>query len=254
MEVMKPVFERLRARAGTPAKDFNLDEAIAKIKQQREEAEKKQFAVFERQFKNHALKNALGGSCIQPIHQNCRLSNYNIYVPDQQDVLNFAKVYAAEFFNGNVNPCFVFSGTVGTGKNHLAAAICFSIMEHGGLAKMTTVTELHQQLRSRCFGPNVLMTEDKFMEHLSKIDLLIIDEVGLQTNSNSQKIFIDQIINDRTNQRLPTGIITNLDFDGLTHVLGDRIMDRLQMNNGVWKNFGWQSYRTLDLDSYGFDG
>lgn len=251
--MMKSVFERLRERAGTPSKDFDVADAIAQMEKRRQQAEAQQLGIFERQFKSHALKNALGGSCIKPIHEGCRLHSYRVYSPAQREVLNFSKVYASEFFNGEVNPCFVFSGSVGTGKNHLAAAICLHIMENGGLAKMTTVTELHQHLRSRCFGPNAVMSEDEFMENLAKIDLLVIDEVGLQTNSNSQKVFIDQIINDRTNQRLPTGIITNLGYDGLNHVLGERIMDRLQMNNGAWKSFDWPSYRTLDFDKTKFE-
>lgn len=41
----------------------------------------------------------------------------------------------------------------------------------------------------------------------------------------------------------PVGILTNLKYESLTDTLGARILDRLQMDGGMWVNFDWDSYR-----------
>jgi len=38
-------------------------------------------------------------------------------------------------------------------------------------------------------------------------------------------------------------VLTNLNHPQLTAVLGERVMDRLQMDGGIWVNFNWASYR-----------
>ncbi len=41
----------------------------------------------------------------------------------------------------------------------------------------------------------------------------------------------------------PVGILTNPNYESLTDTLGARILDRLQMDGGMWVNFDWDSYR-----------
>ena len=41
----------------------------------------------------------------------------------------------------------------------------------------------------------------------------------------------------------PVGILTNLNHGELVTTLGARVMDRLQMDGGIWVNFDWESYR-----------
>ena len=41
----------------------------------------------------------------------------------------------------------------------------------------------------------------------------------------------------------PVGVLTNLNYDELSKVLGERVMDRLTMDDGIWVNFAWGSYR-----------
>lgn len=37
--------------------------------------------------------------------------------------------------------------------------------------------------------------------------------------------------------------LTNLNYESLKETLGMRILDRLQMDGGMWVNFEWDSYR-----------
>ncbi|PSW24542.1 DNA replication protein DnaC [Photobacterium swingsii] len=242
------IFTKILKRAGDTS-EVSVSKAIENHKRFREDAESRQLEHFSRQFKEHAIKNALSGSSIPPIHQHCRFDNYEIYDNNQVNALAFAKSYAERIGKDSYQPSFIFSGTCGTGKNHLSAAICLSVINNGGMAKMITLNELHQQFRSRCFGESPTMKETIFMENLAKLDLLVIDEVGLQSNSPAQKIFIDQVINDRANKALPTGMITNLDFEGFTRSVSARVLDRMQAYGGAWINFEWESYRTRKVNN-----
>ncbi|WP_223811746.1 MULTISPECIES: hypothetical protein [Pantoea] len=42
----------------------------------------------------------------------------------------------------------------------------------------------------------------------------------------------------------PVGILTNLNHASLTQLLGERVMDRLKMNDSTWVNFTWGSFRS----------
>ena len=39
----------------------------------------------------------------------------------------------------------------------------------------------------------------------------------------------------------PVGVPINLNYDELSKVLGERVMDRLTMDDGIWVNFAWGS-------------
>ncbi|HAZ75619.1 MAG TPA: DNA replication protein DnaC, partial [Enterobacteriaceae bacterium] len=54
---------------------------------------------------------------------------------------------------------------------------------------------------------------------------------------------INQVIDRRLSAMRPVGILTNLNHGELVTTLGARVMDRLQMDGGIWVNFGWASYR-----------
>lgn len=41
----------------------------------------------------------------------------------------------------------------------------------------------------------------------------------------------------------PVGVLTNLNHAELSETLGERVIDRLRMDNGLWVIFDWESYR-----------
>ncbi|MCV4933178.1 ATP-binding protein, partial [Escherichia coli] len=74
----------------------------------------------------------------------------------------------------------VMTGNCGTGKNHLAVAMAKSIIR-GHLAKVeiTDVMRLTRAVKST-WRHNAEMTEEDVIERFASLDLLIIDEVGVQ--------------------------------------------------------------------------
>ncbi|RDT47051.1 DNA replication protein DnaC, partial [Enterobacter roggenkampii] len=75
---------------------------------------------------------------------------------------------------------------------------------------------------------------------LCKVDLLVLDEVGIQRDSRGEKVLLNQIIDRRLAAMRPVGVLTNLNYDALVETLGARVIDRLRMDNGIWVNFDWE--------------
>ncbi|WJT09243.1 ATP-binding protein [Vibrio harveyi] len=238
------LLERIAKRSGHKIQLPTPEEAKAHLAKIGAEANAEQYDRFSKQQRDYARNKALGGSFLPVRYQECTFDNYEIYAEGQVQALNFARTWTRDFIDDQAPTSFVFSGTTGTGKNHLAAAMCMEIIENGGLAKLITVNELDQLRRSRCFGPKADLTEIDFLAPFVNVDLLILDEVGLSTNSLSQKVFVDHLVNDRANKDKPTGLISNLQGSELSQHLGERIVDRIATAGGHWITFNWKSNRT----------
>ncbi len=234
------VFDRIKQRVGNQ-EDFDANQAKADIKRWREEDEAKQYDHFKKQISECQSAQAIGRSGILPMHQNCSVTNYVATTAEQHNALQFATKYIADFDNNNGGG-FIFSGKPGTGKNHLAAAICNALMAHNKTCLVITITELSQKLRN-CYQKDSETTEDKFIQTMINYDLLVLDEIGLQRNSESEKLALNQIIDQRICRFKPTGMLTNLSSNQINECLGVRIMDRMRSFGGKWVSFNWESFR-----------
>ncbi|MES3389863.1 ATP-binding protein [Enterobacter hormaechei] len=180
----------------------------------------------------------LGRSGIQELHRNCTFANYQVHEDGQRKAFTMAKSYAQNFGTGFSS--FIFSGSPGTGKNHLAAAIGNHILKQGKTVLVVTIPDLMLRVRS-CYDNGG--SEATLIDDLCAVDLLILDEVGVQRESRGELVILNQIVDRRLAGMKPVGILTNLNHGELERVLGVRIMDRLTMDSGVWVNFDWGSYR-----------
>jgi putative replication protein len=81
------------------------------------------------------------------------------------------------------------------------------------------------------------------LDDLCRVDLLVLDEVGVQRETRNEWVVLNQIIDRRLAAMKPVGVLTNLNHQQMTDTLGERVMDRLTMDGGIWVNFAWGSYR-----------
>lgn len=186
------------------------------------------------------VNRIMGRSGIQDLHADCSFDTYKVMCNGQGEALESSRRYANEFGIGMGG--FVFSGSPGTGKNHLAAAIANHLMQSGKSVLIVTVSELMIKFRDT-YRKDSSVTESQLIDDLCRVDLLILDEIGVQHGSANEKIIINQIIDKRLGSKKPVGMLTNLDLDGMNKILGARVMDRMQMGGGLWVNFAWDSYR-----------
>ena len=191
---------------------------------------------------NRAMKmqRIMGRSGIRELHINCSFDNYRVENEAQSKALTMARQYAAELDNSIAS--FVFSGRPGTGKNHLAAAIGNDLILRGKSVLIVTVADLMSNMKGTFSGDSQL-TEEGLINDLSSVDLLVIDEIGMQTESRYEKVIINQIVDCRSSSKRPTGMLSNLNHDGMNALLGERVMDRMRIGNSMWVRFDWESYR-----------
>ncbi|WP_343128626.1 DNA replication protein DnaC [Buchnera aphidicola (Kurisakia onigurumii)] len=191
---------------------------------------------------NQAMKmqRILGRSGIRELYINCSFDNYKIEHQGHQRVLSAAKRYAEEF-NGNI-ASFIFSGRPGTGKNHLASAIGNYLIINGKTVLIVTVADLMSHMKGT-FNGTSNVTEENLLHDFSSVDLLMIDEIGMQTESRYEKVIINQIVDRRSSSKRSTGMLSNLDHKGMKSLLGERVIDRMRLGNSLWLTFEWDSYR-----------
>lgn len=164
----------------------------------------------------------------------------------EQDTNERKKVFAAvteyvetmdkSLANGR---CLIMVGGVGTGKTHLACGLVREVITSGRTAKFTTVQKLIREVRAS-WGTK---TEQSVIDDFAKLDLLVIDEVGVQAGSENERNILFDIINSRYEDMRSTVIITNCDIDGIKNYLGERVVDRLRENGGRLIQFAGKSYR-----------
>lgn len=212
--------------------------SAAELMAWQQEEGRKRAAELEKENLRTRSEKIFGRSGICDLHRNCTFANYHVSNDGQKHALTLAKSYAHNFGSGFAS--FVFSGGCGTGKNHLAAAVGNYLLQQGHTVLVVTVPDLMLRAR-KCYDEG--QSESALLDDLCKVDLLVLDEVGVQRDTRNEWVLLNQIIDRRLAAMKPVGVLTNLNFDELSKILGERAMDRLTMDNGIWVNFTWGSYR-----------
>lgn len=199
---------------------------------------RKRCVEIERQNRQVRVEKILNRSGIQPLHRKCSFANYRVQNDGQRYALSQAKSIAAELESGCTN--FAFSGKPGTGKNHLAAAIGNRLLRAGKTVIVVTVADVMSALHASYDDGK---SGEKFLRELCEVDLLVLDEIGVQRETKNEQVVLHQIVDRRTASMRSVGMLTNLNYDAMKALLGDRVMDRMTMNGGRWVNFNWESWR-----------
>jgi DNA replication protein DnaC len=170
------------------------------------------------------------------------LSNFEVNCEGQQDALNFAKDFALEFNKRHSGRCAIFLGERGTGKTHLACGIAHYVTKIGQSAMFTSVSKMVRRIReAKSFDSDE--TESQAIKIYTFPDLLILDEIGLQSGTDAEARSLFDVLNDRYEQRLPTILLSNLDLAGIEHAIGPRLFDRLREDGCQYRVFDWPSAR-----------
>lgn len=158
------------------------------------------------------------------------------------DCLRIAEEFAAEFADRKAEGATaVFSGKPGTGKSHLAIAVCMAIMGRGYTAMYLNALDAIRLVRSTWKRESERLESD-VMNDLATVDLLVLDEVGAQYGTEGEQVILFDIINRRYQDQMPMILLTNQGKDGFRQYLGDRAFDRLR-EAGRWVPFDWESHR-----------
>lgn len=194
--------------------------------------------------KSKLIDQLIGNSGIPKRFLGKTLKSYQVKFEEQKPIVNSAINFAKEFQQpSHSGRCLIFIGNAGTGKTHIGCAIGLHVIKNcGGTARFTSVSEINRLVReSKSF--NSEYTETEIIDAFGNYDLLIVDEVGIQSGTDAESRALFDVFNARYQNVKPTIVISNLIKDQLTVALGERIVDRLKEGGGEILSFNWQSYR-----------
>lgn len=164
----------------------------------------------------------------------CSLDNFIVSDKEQAEMIDYLKSCIKDGFKQNI----IITGGVGVGKTHLA----YSIVNALEKKTVNPVTGWESYTKKNVDLVNIKYIIDNIknlwndkadgydknlVAEFKKTGLLILDEIGVQYGTDSERLELFEIFNARYNAMLPTIIITNHTVEELPRILGLRIIDRL---------------------------
>lgn len=207
-------------------------------REEKENRERQKQAGIEALLRNSMLKKRFMGK---------RFENFTPYGKEkekQTKALSTAREFAENFpYHRDIGTWLLFMGNPGTGKGHLAASIINEIVRSGFTALFTKAPRLLREVKET-YSRNSEVTEKEIYSRLEQIDLLIIDEIGVQFGTSTEQNIIFEILDTRYEDMRPTILTTNIrDLKTLERLLGERIVDRFFEGESKIVPFDWASYR-----------
>ena len=204
--------------------------------------------------KSRRIDELLGNSGIPKRFQGKTFDNYQLSKDNakQEEVFNRVVAFSEEFKPSSEESkpsqehsgrCIVMIGDTGTGKSHLACAVASHVIKkYCGTARFTSVSEINRLVRESK-GYNAKYSETEVIEAFGNYDLLIVDEVGIQSGSDAESRALFDVFNARYQNMKSTIVISNLNQAQVREALGQRIFDRLKEGGGEVLVFHWGSHR-----------
>jgi DNA replication protein DnaC len=118
----------------------------------------------------------------------------------------------------------VLKGGYGVGKTHLAAAIANYRLSKGQTVLFVNTPDLLDHLRA-AYSPMAAISFDERFHQVRDAPLLILDDLGTQSNTEWAQEKLYQIFNYRYNAQLPTVITTNQELEVIEGRIRSRLVD-----------------------------
>jgi len=200
-------------------------------------------SVAEATQKAQEWARKLGEACIPLRLTERSFENFVPDTPERMSVLEIAMEYAGSIDAVSASGrSLIFFGAPGTGKGHLAAAIAMHWIANGKTSMFSTVQRFLRRIKDT-WNKGARETEAEIVRIYADVDLLVLDEVGVQFGSETERNLMFDLLNERYNNRKPTILISNLEVEQIHDLLGFRVMDRLGEDGGGSIRFKGESFR-----------
>jgi len=207
------------------------------------DAEEAQELRKQEEARQARIESKLNAAGIPAAFRDRTFDSYVASTPEQVDAVRIVREFAEGFWSRHykAGTFLVLGGERGTGKSHLAIASSAAVMARG-TAMYTRAGDLIRRVRGTWRRDSDQSEEEVLKLYSVGLDLLIIDEVGLQRGTEDEQLILFDILDRRYAELRPTILLTNLEGPAFAEFLGPRIMDRLR-ERAVFVPFKWASYR-----------
>lgn len=206
------------------------------------EAERIESERRQREAQEQQHRKMLGAAAIPARFIGRTFENFRADTDAKRHALTVARSFAEDFAEmAEKGQGLIFSGLPGTGKSHLAAAILQQLLKRQ--VRYTTCMDLIRAVRET-WRKDSEKSENHVLAYLEGLDLLVIDEMGVQYGTDGEQTILFDVLDRRYREVRPTILLTNQDKNGLKGYVGDRIFDRLA-ETCRWVPFDWPSYRPM---------
>lgn len=130
------------------------------------------------------------------------------------------KSFAENF--SSASPSFLFCGSTGLGKTHLALSVMNTLTDRGHNCFYSTAWNILKRMQNEHFGKG-----DDISDELSSSELVIIDDLGSEFETAFSKAAVYELINDSLLRSRPMIIITGLTLPELEQRYGQKVISRL---------------------------
>ena len=179
-----------------------------KVKEELQEELMIQYENFRKEELNKKIKQYYGTDFITAQFKQKTLENF---ITNEQN--SKTKLAAEKFISDfkNFKNGIIFEGKSGTGKTHISMAICNELLKENIPIIFGTLTELVEKYAK--FYNN--HTDSELTKLYTKVDLLVIDNLGVEPMNDWLLSKLFTIINERILNELPYIITTNYGMDKL---------------------------------------
>lgn len=187
------------------------------------------------------VARALASAHIPRLYESSSFENYQTEDRDKNHkyTLNQAKYTAEKFVSSypvdTHGTGLLFTGTIGTGKTHLAVSVLKAlVMEKGATGVFYHFQDLIKKIQNS-FNRSVQATEQEILDPILNAEILVLDELGASKPSDWVFDTIAHILNTRYNECRTTIITTNYPNTDAVLVPG-RVMTVLEESREALRN------------------
>lgn len=188
---------------------------------------------------------------IAPRFRECTVQNWKTPLPEmkkvREEVSSWCRSIDAKLKRG---ACIVMSGESGTGKTHLASAICMHALRKGYTAKLLKASEFFEEIfktyEKQMPGEPIHPATSEVMNTFADIDLLILDDLGASSADGHRGDLLFDLLDRRYNLVRSTIITSNLPIENRSNpklsvrgYLGGKAARRI-FENCLELRFSWK--------------
>lgn len=208
--------------------------AKAHEREQRER-ERQQQQIIERQLEEMGIPRRF---------KDIGISDINGESYREKKLVSDLKAYVANwkdnFKNGR---CMVLCGGCGTGKTYKSIAMGKELINrYLARVKYYVFPKLIADIKA-AFSGLTERTSEQIIEYLSNVDLLILDEISAGYGSETEKLLLFRLINNRYENCLPCVLISNCKMSELGAIIGEAALERVGEDAVFMLDCVWASRR-----------